>query len=247
MRRCVSRAALVLSLVLASGAPAVSADDVPRNTRPFTRFKILLSSAFFNDTLPFDVPFILWGDAPESTDPGALPSTAVLLRIAELRGAARDCSAVGAGSYGPAMRSEARTWSATDYSDRGITPVPTDVATTTRRQFEFMVPKLKPKRVYCFLFQMEPGRRISAAEAVAIAPKLLPAYRSFLQKTGRVDTVGTQGVEALRQALIKEIMAASQFQGMKPLPGTMFDPDAPAADVFETFRTAAVTVLGPHN
>ena len=75
------RLAAATVVLFALWTPDAWAEDAPRNTKPFTRFKILLSSEFFNDTLPFDVPFILWGDLPPGTEVGALEPTGVTLRI----------------------------------------------------------------------------------------------------------------------------------------------------------------------
>ncbi|HEU4695012.1 MAG TPA: hypothetical protein VFS23_41885 [Vicinamibacterales bacterium] len=245
------RLATATAVLFALCTPGAQAEDAPRNTKPFTRFKILLSSEFFNDTLPFDVPFILWGDLPPGTEVGALEPTGVTLRIAELPGSAADCRAVGPGDYEPPLRSEARTWTATDYTDRDITPVPTDIATTTRKQFEFMVRKLDPKKIYCFLFQKEPGRRMSSQEITALAGRLVVAYRGFLAKTGQLLTTDQQGVENLRQALIRDLFAASPFEGLRAIERTVFDANAVATEVFEEFRgnntSGAVSVLNPHN
>jgi hypothetical protein len=122
-------------------------------------------------------------------------------------------------NYREEMRSEARTWTATDYADRGI-PTPADVGKTTRKQFEFMLPKLVPQRRYCFLFHKEPGRLMRVAELAVITPKLLPAYRAFLEGRGVVDTLGTAGVEALRQALIKGVLRGWSWKGSKRLRAT---------------------------
>jgi hypothetical protein len=245
MSRLSARAVLVAIVVFTCGASYVNAQDVPRNTKPLTPFKVLLSSSFFNGTLPFDVPFILWGDVPDDTGPSALPTTSVTLRIAEIPDGASECREMTP-NYGEEKRSEARTWTATDYADRGIT-APADVGKTTRKQFEFRVQKLSPQRHYCFLFHKEPGRLMRAAELALVTPRLLPAYRRFLEGRGTIDTVGTTGVEALRQALIKEVLSGLELEGIKAAPGNIFDPDAEPSAVFNDFATAAVAVFNRHN
>ena len=50
-----------LVVALLAVAPRPLHAQAQRNTKPFTRFPILLGG-ILNDTLPFDVTFILWGD-----------------------------------------------------------------------------------------------------------------------------------------------------------------------------------------
>src|SRR5688572_6334388 len=234
MAHCRTRVRLLLLIVASTllCPTASSAEEAPRNTKPFTRFKILLSSSFFNDTLPFDVPFIIWGEIPESSEAGAPLPKQVTLRIAEIEGSS-DCNTAGL-EYGPPQQSGLRKWTATDYSDRGIS-IPTDLVSSNRLQFEFMLQKLEPKRTYCFLFQKEPGRRLTPAESLGLGKTLLTAYRSFLQRSGIIDTLGTRGVEELRQSLITAVFAASPLEGLRARPGTIFDKDASAGAVFDAF------------
>ena len=238
----------LLTLILASAlfCPTTSsAEEAPRNTKPFTRFKILLSSSFFNDSLPFDVPFIIWGDIPETSEAGAPLPKQITLRIAEIDDGSFNCNTAGL-EYGPPQQSGLRKWTATDYSDRGI-PLPTDLVSSNRLQFEFMLQKLEPKKTYCFLFQKEPGRRLTPSESLGLGKTLVSAYRGFLQRRGTIDALGTRGVEDLRQSLITALFAASPLEGLRARPGTVFDKDANAGAVFDAFRTAAARVLDAHN
>src|SRR4029450_12962508 len=101
---------LSLLLVIASSAP--SSAQAPRNTKPFTRFKIFLQG-ILNDTLPFDVPFIVWGDVP---DPNADHVTCEI----SVMDSGANCGAVQPAKFNAGERRELQKWTQQDFLDRSL-------------------------------------------------------------------------------------------------------------------------------
>ncbi|MGH9349233.1 MAG: hypothetical protein ACRD26_18415 [Vicinamibacterales bacterium] len=229
------RLAAACACVLTCVSPA-GADDAPQNTKPFTRYKVLLDG-ILNDTLPFDVHFIIWGDVAQTAE-------RVRLRIATVASPA-DCT-TGAATDFKEQEAPARQWVATDYTDRGLTP-PTGDPALQPKQFEMVIEPLAPSRFYCFLFQIEPGRPLTPAEQVMLGNRLLPAYREFLRQLGPREDVDERDMEGLRQALIRALLAASGFQSFVPDEGSVFDPRATFQSVQGEFGRLAAEVLNFHN
>ena len=226
-----------LSLLLLTAATTPIAGDAPRNTKPFSRFKVFLQGVL-NDTLPFDVPFIVWGDVP---DPKADHLT---LRIAVID-SGTSCSTVPSGRFEIVDRVELHKWTESDYNDRGL-PVPGDLAAATRKQFELVIKPLVPSRFYCFLFQTEPGRPLTNAEASVLGAQLLPAYAAFIRGLGLVLNVPQSEIERLRQQLVHAVLTAVPLTGFRPKAGTLFDPEADPATVSGPFTIAAAAVFQEH-
>src|SRR5262245_28099024 len=166
-----SRAAALCAAVT-FGATAPSAAQVERNTKPFTPFRVNIVNGILNTTMPFDAKFIVWGDVPAGT-------TDV---IVDIRTLVQGTQCTAAGTSTPKQHAEAKTrkWKAEDYADHGAT-APQDLVTRTELQFELLIEELEPSKLYCFEFQLKPGRPITPEEAATFSVMLLPAYRAFIR------------------------------------------------------------------
>jgi hypothetical protein len=219
----------VCSLLLFASPAAPSWADAPRNTKPFTRFKVILQSAL-TDMVPFDVPFIIWGDVVD----GAAEYLTLQVLVPP---PGASCTDGKAATLEQEERAELRRWTLSDYTDRNL-PVPRDLAAATEQQFEILIKPLAPSRRYCFVFQTEPGRALSASEVTLLGSQLTPVYTQFVRDLDRVQGISELEVERLRQRLIQALLRASPLVGFRPLPGTMFDPQTDAASVSTVFKTA---------
>jgi hypothetical protein len=229
-----------LSLLLVIGSVAPLAADAPRNTKPFTRFKVFLQG-MLNDTLPFDVPFIVWGDVPDATADHLTLSIAIIDKNTT-------CGTVPVGKFQVADRVEVLKWAQTDYADRDLA-VPGDLASATRKQFEVLVKPLAPNKFYCFLFQVEPGRPLRNTETMALIAQVRPAYLAFIESLGRVEVqnVADPDVEPLRRRIAEAVINAVPLKMFRPKPGSVFDPEAPADAVAAEFKRFEAAVLQAHN
>jgi hypothetical protein len=224
-------------------APGALHAEAQRNTKPFTRFPILLGG-IMNDTLPFDVPFILWGDI-DSRMTKELDRAFVVVWMAELPGSA-GCQETPRKTYRQIMRVDAMKWTEPDYTRRGETP-PTDADAANRRQFEVLIPSLKPKKNYCFLFQVGPGQPPTPPQVARLAAVLLPAYEAFINRAGVIDELASaQAAEDLRQEIIRVMLGAVPFGGVTARPGTMFDPAATQTSVLGPFAQLWARVQTEH-
>ena len=207
---------------------------------PYTRVKVIRNGVL-NKTLPFDVPFIIWGDVPADVE-------TVTVLYAELESGA-DCSADLHYRRLP-TQANAETWTDRDYTDRGLT-APSDESVSDTRQFEMVIPlsfALAPSRRYCFLFQQGPGQALSPHEVETLGERLLPAYQAFLRDTGGRLRRGVAAgeVEPLRQKLIQDLLAAVRFQSLTPEARSVFDPNAAPAMVDATFVSLFDPVTEQH-
>ncbi len=225
------------SLLLFASAAATSSADAPRNTKPFTRFKVILQSAL-TDLVPFDVPFIIWGDVADAA--------AEILTLHILSPpAGTTCADRAAATLEQEERVELRKWSVSDYIDRSL-PVPRDLALATPKQFEIVIRPLAPSRTYCFVFQTEPGRALTANEVTRLGSQLPPVYAQFVRDLEGVHDIPESAIEELRERLIQALLLASPPVGFRPMPGTVFDPQADAASVSRAFTTAARRTFQAH-
>jgi hypothetical protein len=239
LARCAFAATLGLLILLGQTLAA----GAERNTKPFTRFKVLLNG-ILNDTLPFDVPFIVWGDVRPET-------TLVRLSILELS-SGTSCEAVPQGTFVPVGPAKVAVWTDADYTERGL-PVPQVSGTLRKAQFELLVPKLKPSRLYCLRFQEFPGDPITAAQRAALSPVIERAYIDFLRRTGlmtELDAIGGnagKNIEHVRQVLIQNLLGGVSMQSVSPVSGSVFDPDAEPALVIPQFTQYVADVFQAHN
>jgi hypothetical protein len=234
---------LILAILLLAFAPHDLHAEAQRNTKAFTRFPILLGG-ILNDTLPFDVPFILWGDI-DSRMTKELDRAYVVVWMAELPGSS-GCQETALKTYRQIVRVDAMKWTEPDYTRRGET-APTDADAANRRQFEVLIPPLKPKRNYCFLFQVGPGQPATPQQAARLSAALLPAYEAFINTAGVIDELASaQAAEDLRQAIIRAMMAAVPFGGVTAQPGTVFDPAAKQTSVLGAFAQLWARVQTEH-
>jgi len=210
--------------------------ETKRNTPPFSRFKVMLGG-ILNDTVPFDVPFIIHGDVKESV-------THVRLRIAKLP-EGTNCAVIPGTGYGAVSRVEATEWTQRDYEDRGLA-VPGDLATVNLKQFEFLIEPLQPHALYCFLFQTEPGEPLSPAQVSLLAARLPAGYQAFLRARNDTRDVDDKDIEGLRQQLIASLFNTIPFEGFVPRQNSVFDPAAPPELVSQQFKTMAAASLGEH-
>jgi hypothetical protein len=234
------RVASVCLLLVALAPGLARSEGAQRNTKPFTRFKILLNG-ILNDTLPFDVRFYIWGDLPAAT-------TKLTLRVADA-GDLSDCSQVPAATYAvlAELADDAlHSWTDTEYTDRGLT-VPDKTARSLTKQFELLIPPLSPSRMYCFLFQTEPGRPLNDREQRLLIQRLEPAYRQFLESSV-VRAASQAEIERLRHMLIATLVTAAPFEGFRPQAGSVFDPATDTPAIRAQFRDGMVApVFTAHN
>ena len=203
-----------------------------KNTAPFSRFKIARVGVS-NVTLPFDVPFIIWGDVERA-------KTAVSVRMAE---APKDmaCDAIPASLYGRAIRAETANWLASDYTERGQT-APNGAESDALVQFEMLMPAILPSRDYCLLIQTEPGRELLPGELAAIRAAMVPVLERFLRDNHDQGlALNAEDVRPLRLGLSQAIAGADPLGAFKAKPGTIFDSDAPEtvdADFLELYTNS---------
>lgn len=235
--RCVTLAVALLGLV-----PRTLCAEAERNTKPFTRFPILLGG-ILNDTLPFDVQFILWGDI-DARMTKELDRAFVEVWMAELSGSV-GCQDVARKTYKRITRVDAMKWTEQDYAKRGET-FPTDAEAANRRQFEVLIPKLKPKKNYCFLFQVGPGQPPTPPQKVRLTAALLPAYETFINQAGVINELSTEQAEDLRQRIISALLETAPFGGVSARPGTVFDSTAKQTSVLGQFAQLWARVQTEH-
>jgi hypothetical protein len=226
------------SLLLVAASNTLLSADAPRNTKPFTRFKVFLQS-MLNDTLPFDVPFIVWGDVPDATADHLTLSIAIIDK-------GTSCSQTPVGNFQFIDRVEVLKWTQSDYSDRELS-APSDIASANRKQFEVLVKPLAPSKFYCFLFQVEPGRSLRNAEVAALSSQLAPAYLAYMASRGRILDIADPDVEPLRQQISAAVLNAVPLKMFRPKAGSVFDPEAAAAAAAAQFKAAATPVLQAHD
>lgn len=237
---------LPLALGLAGcvlGSSWAVADDAPRNTKPYTRYKILLGQ-LVNGTLPFDVPFIIWGDVDEAMTED-IEHAEVTLLSAEFK-SEESCKDIPEKTYRRLRTAKVAKWTDQDFTDRDLTP-PTEPVVRARHQFEMLIPPLEPRRVYCFLFQVSPGRPADSAQQASLIAAIQPAYQRFLRELGVLKALGDEEAEQLRKDLSRAMMAAVPLRGVTPRKGSVFDPDASKEVVAAEFREPMARVLTEHN
>ena len=218
------RAVLLFALALFA-TTVQGAQTAQRNARPYSRFKIPLTG-IVNDTLPFDVPFIVWGDVPATVH-------TVRLWYAALPRNGETCE--GDLKYQEVGSATARTWTAQEYADRGIVP-PRTASSSPERQVEFLLEPLRARQEYCLLFQQGPGRDLTDREATRLRQQILATYESFLRDNTDTlrDGENRREVERLRQRLIDELLG-SGVDGFVPDDDSIFDRHADPEKVYVAF------------
>ena len=230
-----------MALIAMMSPARAGAEDAPKNAAPFSRYKMVMVGGVVNATLPFDVPFIVWGEVT----PLRAEDSFVSLYMIEADGDALDCNTIGVERFQRVSRMPTRKWVTVDYTDRGLT-APSDLQTSTRQQYEFLLRPLRPSRVYCMLFELEPGRDLTPPERMLLLSRMKPAYREFLNAFGSAREVPSTEVEGLRLALIRHLLSASRLEGFRPTAGSVFDPATSSGPRYNAFLTLARGVLQPH-
>lgn len=240
--RCFQRALVIAVSTFVLAAVPAAAEDAPRNTKPFTRYKVLLGQ-IVNGTLPFDVPFIIWGEV-DRTMTDDIEHAEVTLLSAEFK-SLDSCSSIAEKDYRLLAKAKVAKWTDTDFTDRGEA-VPTDPVVRERHQFEMLIRPLEPRRLYCFRFQVSPGKQISTSQQRTLIAAILPAYQAFLRNLGLFKELGASEVEDLRQSLSRAMLAAVPLRGVTARRNSVFDPEANPADVAPRFTLAMADVITHH-
>ena len=173
--------------------------------QPFEAIELNIQDGILNRTLPFDVPFILHGTAPDMV-------TTVTAAIAAVPPLANP----------PAPHSNCAARTDLNTISQWRRPPPA-LSTTAAPQFRFLVPPLDVNVVYCMRFTL--ARQLPLTAARPLQDQTTAAIDEELRRLQHDDAnMNSAQLEVLRQRLIAAVRPGTVAETLTAPPGTMFDP-----------------------
>ena len=198
--------------------------------KPLEEKTIDLRSAILNETLPFDVPFIVTGAIDKSV-------TEVYARIAEVRPGEQGRADLRCPApESPAWR-ELQPW-------RAVVDLP--VPTTTPEgnpNFRILFPRLRANGFYCVTFELGPETELTEAQLDAFRTRSRPLIDLAIREYAEADEIPVTATDALRQRLLEIVRTLSGVKTPKPEVGSIFDPRQTAAQVHDRFADLLQPIL----
>ena len=189
-RLCSGTVALVFAAVATATAQA-----------PFERIELRLEDGILNRTLPFDVPYILFGAVP---DTATVVTGAFAVQEQEGLAPVPNCSSR---SDLPAVSEWRRPASAPD---------------DTPLQFQLLMPPLDVNTLYCMRFGL--ARAFAFDEEPLLANRTATVIDEELRRLEYDQrNMGHTELEALRQRLIAAVLTGNAREEISASPGTIFD------------------------
>ena len=221
-----------LLLALTVLASHLQATAPVRAQSPFEEIELRLSDGIFNKTLPFDVPFILHGDVPDT----ATTVTAYVSRVQPTSPPNQPCSI-------PTSDPPTHTWR------RPSAPL----SQTTPSQFRLLMPALDVNTVYCMRFTLE--RTLPLADEPLLTDRIVRTIDQALRRANTATfndgNLDTTELDQLRRQLVAAVRAANPGEELTAPSGSIFAPhplppaDASALPPINQEATAAFGRLIP--
>ncbi len=201
---------------------------------PFQEVDVDLRAAIVNDTLPFDVPFIVSATIGASIT----EVSAWLAEVPEPVGNAPfACPAEG----DPAWRT-IRPWR----EPAGIAEAsPMAGETQPVRKFRLLFPALDVNRFYCVKFALGPARSLTPEELSTFRRNIVEVIDIPLRAYATADRVPASETLALRRALLLAIQKVTGEMTPRAKAGSIFDPSRSAGDVHSELTRRLHDVVDP--
>ena len=245
--------AAVLSSVLLGGLPALADDPTP----PFPDVEVDLSGRLFESVLPFDVPFLLHGAVPLTTqrvDVWYIQADRGF-RVVEPRAAgcpSGDGAAVAPVPPAPAApacfrqrrgggeESFACAWLPATGGPISWTQELPPAAGATIETFRVPIPPLDARSYFVFKFAVQ--RQLTAADLQQFRASALAALDPMLRQVGDVEATTAQS-EAMRRALVAALQGAA-CPGLTIVSDNLFDLAIPYERLADAYKVELHRLVG---